>query len=83
MGWMVNASPSLSRNPVPILQEAGWVLGPIRGSAECSIFILNGKVNQNRLVSKINVLYSILRKAVNLSETNLNYPCRLFKFCGS
>jgi len=46
-------------------------------------FILNGKISQNRLVSKINVLYIILRKAVNLSENNINYPCRLFKFCGS
>ena len=28
-------------------------------------------------------MYNILRKTVNLSEININYPCQLFKFCGS
>jgi hypothetical protein len=32
MGWVVNAIPrafTLSKDPVPIVEEGGWVLGPV------------------------------------------------------
>ena len=38
MGWVVNATPrpfySLERDPVPIVQEAGWATGPVWTRAE-------------------------------------------------
>ena len=38
MGWVVNATPwplySRERDPVPILQEAGWAPGPVWTGAE-------------------------------------------------
>jgi hypothetical protein len=37
-GWMVNATPwplyPLERDPVPVLQEAGWPMGPVWTGAE-------------------------------------------------
>ena len=38
MGWVVNATPRLlyprERDPVPIVQEAGWATGPVWTGAE-------------------------------------------------
>jgi hypothetical protein len=38
MGWLVNATPRplypRERDPVPIVQEAGWVPGPVCGRVE-------------------------------------------------